>query len=51
MNSNEMIDSKLEYIHQNPVEAGFVDQPREWLYSSARDYGGEKGLIDLMFLD
>lgn len=51
MNSNEIIDSKLEYIHQNPVAAGFVDEPRDWTYSSARDYGEEKGLIELVFLD
>lgn len=28
------------YIHDNPVEAGLVDSPEEWLYSSARDYAG-----------
>jgi hypothetical protein len=38
-------------IHNNPVEAMFVDNARDWLYSSARDYEGEKGLIDLYFLD
>ena len=51
MNSNEMIDSRLEYIHQNPVISGFVDEPGEWKYSSARDYEGTKGLIDVVFLE
>lgn len=26
---------KEEYIHQNPVRAGFVAKPEDWLYSSA----------------
>ena len=34
------IDQKLEYIHQNPVVAGWVNQPEEYLYSSARNYAG-----------
>jgi len=27
---------KLEYIHQNPVEAGLVSSPQEWQWSSYR---------------
>ena len=42
---------KLEYIHQNPVKAGFVEKPEGYLYSSARSYYGMKGLIDIYFLD
>ena len=42
---------KLAYIHNNPLEAGFVDKPEEYLYSSARDYYGMKGLIDIILLD
>lgn len=33
--SNELIDQKIEYIHRNPVEAGFVNEPEEWRLSSA----------------
>ena len=29
---------KLEYIHNNPVEAGIVEKAEEYIYSSARDY-------------
>jgi REP element-mobilizing transposase RayT len=29
---------KLEYIHDNPVKAGLVEYPEEYLYSSARFY-------------
>jgi len=35
----------------NPVEAGFVDEPEHYLYSSARDYSGKKGLIDISFIE
>ncbi len=30
-----MIDQKIEYIHNNPVEAGLVTKPESWQYSSA----------------
>ena len=42
---------KLEYIHYNPVEAGFVKYTNAWLYSSAVDYNGGKGLLDIILLD
>ncbi len=32
---NKIIDQKAEYIHQNPVKAGFVEEPFDWYYSSA----------------
>ena len=41
----------LTYIHANPVEAGFVDYPEAYTYSSARDYDGQKGLIDIELID
>ena len=43
---------KLNYIHNNPVEAGIVDKPEEYLYSSARDYKQARkcGLLDLVFI-
>ena len=33
-----MFREKLNYLHDNPVRKGFVDQPEHWLYSSARNY-------------
>jgi len=42
-----MMQQKIDYIHQNPVKRGYVDHAMHWRYSSARDYGGEKGLIDI----
>jgi REP element-mobilizing transposase RayT len=48
--NNKIALQKLEYIHQNPVKAGFVDAAESWLYSSARDYKGGRGLIDVILL-
>jgi putative transposase len=33
-----VFEQKLNYIHNNPVEAGFVTDPTDWKYSSARNY-------------
>lgn len=44
--SNAVIKEKIDYIHQNPVEAGLVYKPEDYVYSSARDYAGEQGLLE-----
>jgi hypothetical protein len=49
--SPRVIHQKLNYIHYNPVVAGIVERPEDYLYSSARDYYGGKGLIDVILLD
>ena len=41
----------LDYIHNNPVLSGFVEKAEDYLYSSARNYYGMKGLIDIIQLD
>jgi REP element-mobilizing transposase RayT len=46
--SNDVIDEKLNYIHNNPVKAGFVFREDDYLYSSAVDYAGGKGLLDII---
>jgi len=38
---------KLRYIHDNPVRHEFVTHPEDWLYSSAIDYAGGKGLLNV----
>ncbi len=45
----QMFDEKLLYIHQNPVQAGFVIKEEDWKYSSARDFCGMKGLVVLSY--
>jgi len=44
--SNKVIFEKINYIHNNPVEEGLVYNPEDYVYSSARDYSGEKGILD-----
>ncbi|WP_303925522.1 transposase [Draconibacterium sediminis] len=48
--SNKVIDEKIEYVHQNPVEEGYVTRAEDYLYSSAADYAGEKGLLDAVIV-
>jgi len=38
---------KLHYIHDNPVKAGIVESPEQYIYSSAKDYAGIKGLVKI----
>jgi REP element-mobilizing transposase RayT len=45
--SAEFIEQKLRYIDLNPVRAGIVEQPEQDIYSSARDYMGTKGIIEI----
>jgi len=47
----DMAWQKLEYIHNNPVKAGIVGKPEDYLYSSARDYNSFKGMLDITLLD
>jgi len=48
----QMFDKTLEYIHLNPVVAGFVNKPEDWKYSSASDFSDSvkyKGMIGLNY--
>ena len=45
--SDEMMREKLEYLHANPVKRGYVDRAEQWRYSSARNYAGETGMIEI----
>ena len=49
--NNKMAHQKLDYIHNNPVEAGFVTKAEEWKYSSAINYYGGKGLLEIIKLN
>ncbi len=44
--SNAVIKEKVNYIHQNPVKAGYVFRAEDYVYSSAIDYSGEKGILE-----
>ena len=43
--SNDVFEQKLQYIHNNPVVAGFVSKHGDWKYSSAGDYAGILGSV------
>ena len=47
INSPQKMIKCLEYIHNNPIKAGYVDDPEHWRYSSARNYNSNNGLIDI----
>ena len=51
LNNSVIFEQKLNYIHNNPVEAGFVEYPEQYLYSSARDYSEEKGLVNILLVN
>ena len=42
---------RINYIHQNPVRAGIVDEPHEYRHSSAVDYAGKTGLVKVEVLN
>lgn len=42
---------KIDYIHNNPVVAGIVSDADHYLHSSARDYLGIKGVLDVEILE
>ena len=47
-----VFNQRLNYLHWNPVTAGFVIEPWHWKHSSAIDYfTKEKGLLDLIILE
>ncbi len=47
IDSDVMMEKVLDYIHFNPVKAGFVNNPEHWRYSSAIDYAGKEGLVSV----
>jgi len=46
--NEEIMRQKLEYMHNNPVKRGYVDEAVHWRYSSARNYAGLPGLVDVV---
>lgn len=45
--NDAMMIERINYIHQNPIKRGYVDEAKHWRYSSARDYEGDIGLIEV----
>ena len=49
--SPAFIRQKLNYIHQNPVEARIVNDPIHYVYSSAANYETGDGIFKVDFLE
>ena len=50
LDANEMMDQRLDYLHNNPVKAGIVNEAENYIYSSAIDYVDGKGLLEVNLL-
>ena len=52
LDNNTIMDQKLEYLHQNPVAAGFLTHAEALQYSSAAAYAGERtDFIELLYVE
>ncbi len=49
--SEEFMLIKLNYIHMNPVDAGWVARASDYLYSSASNYVGKESLIPITLIE
>ena len=47
---NDYFNQKLNYIHYNPVKAEIVNREEDYRYSSAIDWAGGKGLLDVVIV-
>jgi hypothetical protein len=45
-----MVRQRLDYIHTNPVKEGLVVEPEYYVYSSASNYSGQNGLLEVEFV-
>ena len=48
--NSEMLDQKLDYIHNNPVKRMLVYEPHHYAFYSAIDYAGGKGMLDILMI-
>ena len=49
--SNTFLFEKLNYIHQNPVSDLIVENPENYLFSSARNYADLDSYLNVELLD
>jgi putative transposase len=42
-----LLPDRIGYIHENPIREGIVEAPEAYIYSSARDYAGIRGLVNV----
>jgi len=46
--SDKFIEQKINYIHENPVQAGIVEKAEDYLYSSARNFAGLSTVLEII---
>ena len=46
----DMLRQKLDYMHANPVRRGYVVEPTYWRNSSACNYAGMEGVLEIDIL-
>lgn len=51
LKKTELVAEMLDHIHNNPVRNRIVTSAEDYLHSSARDYAGIKGLINVQLLN
>lgn len=51
MKDLKRLHDTLDYIHNNPVHAGIVEKPEDYLYNSARNYYDLKGISEITKLE
>lgn len=48
ISSNKFFHEKLNYIHNNPFKELIVENPEDYLFSSARNYAGLRNHLDII---
>ncbi|MBN9485145.1 MAG: transposase [Bacteroidetes bacterium 43-93] len=48
LDNSNLFKQKLDYIHENPVRQQIVAYAQDYIFSSASDYAGKKGLVDII---
>lgn len=49
--NEEIFRQKLDYIYNNPVKRGDIDDPAHWQYSNYRNYLEQLGLLQVELID
>lgn len=51
LSSPKFFEQKLNYIHQNPVKARIVNEAKDYVFSSASNYAGLGGVMEVKLLE
>ena len=45
--SERVIKQKIDYIHNNPIDSGFLTNATDWKYSSARNFQDDNTILEI----